>query len=127
MNFVTNKKSNIPGNNMEDLRSEWNKVITFCKDKVEKNPDMNGVLFLVGIRERGLGPGNFTKEQKQDLMNLALCRVLSRSGYFEETETDNDGWPHFQQSKPFPKMGVVGQEKFIKEHLIMYFKDEELI
>lgn len=112
---------------MEDLRTEWQKVVSYCSHQVEKSPDLNGVLFLVGIREKGFGPKTFTKEQKQDLMNLALCRVLSQSGYFEETGRDEEGWPHFEQRKPFPKMGVVGQEKFIKEHIIMYFKEHELI
>lgn len=95
--------------------------------KFHKRPDLNAVLFMIGIREKGFLPKSFEKEEKQDLMNLALCRVLSISGYFKITGRDKDGWPMFEQSKPLPKMDVSQQERFIKEHVIHYFYEENLL
>ena len=67
-----------------------------------------------------------TKEQKQDLMHIAVCSLLSRSGYFELEGLDKDGWPHFKEIHPVPKLGLEEQERFLKEHVIDYFTDHEV-
>ena len=44
---------------------------------------MEAILFLIGIQEVGDFRTKFTKEQKQDLMHVAVCSLLSPSGYYE--------------------------------------------
>ena len=62
-----------------------------------------------------------TKEQKQDLMHVAVCTVLSSSGFYEHEGWDEDGWPHFQPKKELPPMGLIEQENFMKDHVLLYF------
>ena len=60
---------------------------------------MEAILFLIGIQEVGDFQTKFTKEQKQDLMHVAVCSLLSPSGYYELEMVDEEGWPHYRQLK----------------------------
>ena len=77
----------------------------------KKNPDLNAILFLIGIRELGELKGEFTKEEKQDLMHIAICRLLSEEGYYQLEGHDQDGWPHWQATKTLPDLSLDEQEK----------------
>lgn len=106
---------------------EWKFVEKLMQERFDKEADLKAILFIIGLREFGKRKRKFTKEDKQDLMNLATCKVLSLSGYFEVSHLDAEGWPMWKQKKPMPKMKVSEQEEFIKSHVIQYFKEEELI
>ena len=117
---------------MEDweLDFEWLQVQHQVKDAMRKDslPDLNTVLFLIGIQELGRWRRDFTKEEKQDLMHIAVCRLLSDDGYFRFSGRDADGWPHWEPLKPFTVQGVKHQERLLQEQVIRYFgeMDEEL-
>lgn len=84
---------------------------------------METILFLIGIQELGNIGKKFTKEQKQDLMHIAVCRLLRYSGYFELERVDEEGWPHYKQLKPMPDMNPIDQENFLKDHVLLYFEE----
>ena len=86
---------------------------------------MEAILFLVGIQEFGQVKERFTKEQKQDLMHVAVCSLFSQSGYYELEGIDQEGWPHFIQVKPMPEMNSIQQENFLKDHILLYFKNKD--
>ncbi|MEL7124257.1 MAG: hypothetical protein AAFO07_32780 [Bacteroidota bacterium] len=108
-----------------ELDFEWLKVQHIVKKYFgrEALPDMNAVLFLIGIQELGRWKSNFTKEEKQDLMHIAVCRLLSYDGYYEFVGRDADGWPHYKTIKPFTQKGVEEQELLLKQRVIQYFKE----
>lgn len=83
---------------------------------------METILFLIGVQESGQLKEKFTKEQKQDLMHIAVCSLLEPSGYYEMEGADADGWPHFRQLKPMPDMNPIEQENFLKDHILFYFE-----
>jgi len=93
-------------------------------ERFGKKPDLETVLFLIGIQEYGELKSKFTKEQKQDLIHVAVCTLLSQSGYFIYERTDDDGWPHFRQLKAMPTMSLKEQEDFIKDHVLLYFEQK---
>jgi hypothetical protein len=79
------------------------------------------LLFLIGINELGAPTDTkFTKEQKQDLMHIAVCTLLSQEGYYEFVGRDDDGWPHFEPLKPAAP-GIKEQEQLLKECMLGYF------
>lgn len=82
---------------------------------------MEAILFLIGIQELGTIKEKFTKEQKQDLMHVAICTLLSQSGYYEIDKYDDDGWPHFKQLKELPELNMADQATFLKDHILLYF------
>ncbi len=105
----------------DDLQVRWLKLRIKLKEQYGIKPDMNGVLFLIGVQELGTGKQVYTKEQKQDLMHIAICTVLAPSGYYALAGYDEEGWPHFNQLKALPGFEVYEQENFLKDHVLLYF------
>lgn len=107
------------------LKEDWQTLISFLKNNLGKKPtDLNSVLFLIGVQELGQGRRVFTKEQKQDLLHISICKVLSYGGYYELKGQDEDGWPHWELIKPLPSFDLLSQEKLLKHFVIEYFKKE---
>ena len=106
----------------DDLQVRWLKLRIKLKENFGIKPDMDGVLFLIGVQELGAGKQTYTKEQKQDLMHIAVCTLLSQSGYYMKEGHDDEGWPHFVQLKPLPEFNVYEQENFLKDHVLLYFE-----
>lgn len=104
-----------------DLQSRWWTLEAKLVERFGKKPDMEAILFLVGIQELGDLRDKYTKEQKQDLMHIATCTLFGQSGYFEMEKVDEDGWPHFKQLKSLPVMNLIEQENFLKDHILLYF------
>ena len=91
--------------------------------KRETLPDMQAILFLIGVQEFGRIPKEkFTKEEKRDLMHIAVCTLLENEGFYEFEGRDQDGWPHWKEVRPFSVKGSQEQEHFIVEKIIEYFK-----
>ncbi len=111
----------------EDLQVRWLKLRIKLKEHFGIKPDMNGVLMLIGVQELGQGPQEFSKEQKQDLMHIAVCTVLSLGGYYHPDGLDEEGWPHFSQLIPLPDYTLIDQENFLKDHILLYFQSQHFI
>lgn len=112
----------------EEIGYEWKQVIQFFETTFQKRPDLNAALFLIGIRELGTLPEKkFSKDEKTHLMHIANCKILSYSGYYIHDGTDENGWPVWKNAKPLPQMSVFEQENLIRQHIIEYFKQEEII
>jgi hypothetical protein len=77
------------------------------------------------MQETGFVKEKITKEQKQDLMHVAICTLLSPSGFYQLEGKDEEGWPHFRQLKEIPVLNVVEQENFLKDHVLLYFEQHE--
>jgi len=80
-------------------------------------------LFLIGVQELGRGPSNFSKDQKQDLMHIATCRLLSTYGYYELDGLDEDGWPHWRRIGKLPVLTLKEQDLVLKRAVLDYFRD----
>ncbi len=108
-----------------DLQRNWQALLTRLEQMIGKMPkDLNAVLFIIGMQELGQGAKRFSKEEKQDLMHIAICKVLSLSGYYELEGLDKDGWPHWKLVKKLPHFDLLEQEKLLKMHTLEYFEKE---
>lgn len=110
-----------------ELDFEWLRVRHEVKDAMRRDnlPDLNTMLFLIGIQELGRWKKGFSKEEKQDLMHIAVCRLLAYDGYYEFIGRDADGWPHWRQIRNIQTLPLPEQERLLKEKIIQYFKDLE--
>ncbi len=107
-----------------ELEEHWERLLDQLQKFLGKRPaDLNAVLYLIGVQELGQGVKHFTKEQKQDLMHIGICKVLSLSGYYQLDKIDGDGWPHWKLVKKLPYVDLLSQETLLKEHVVLYFKD----
>ena len=109
----------------DDLQVRWFALEQKMMERFGKKPDVESVLFLIGVQELGDIRKKFSKEQKQDLMHVAICTVLTPSGYYGLEGVDGDGWPHFKQLKPMPELNPFEQEAFLKDHILLYFQNHD--
>jgi hypothetical protein len=114
-------------NTKDDIQARWWKLEAKMLERFGKKPDLETILFLVGIQEFGHIRDKFTKEQKQDLMHVAVCSLLMQSGYYDIDGYDNEGWPHFRQLKAIPVMDLIEQENFLKDHTLLYFETHNIL
>ena len=106
----------------DDLQQRWWNLEAKLAKRFGKKPDLEAILFLIGIQEFGQIREKFTKEQKQDLMHVAVCKLLSQTGFYQLEKMDEEGWPHFKQLKSMPEMSSTEQENFLKDHILLYFQ-----
>ena len=109
----------------DDLQTRWWALEAKMVERFGKKPDMEAILFLIGIQELGVVKEKFTKEQKQDLMHVAVCSLFSQSGFYELQGKDTDGWPHYRQIKSLPVLTAIEQENFMKDHILLYFQSHQ--
>lgn len=116
---------------MEEKKSLFERWIILEAELVErfgKKPNMEAILFLIGMNEyRGRIPKiKFSKEQKQDLMHVAVCALLSRGGYYQLEGYDDEGWPHYRQLKHVEtdQDTLMAQDVLLKEYILDYFDIE---
>lgn len=101
----------------------WSNVLSYLEKRFEKKPDIQAIIFLVGHRELGRHQVKFTKEQKQDLIHVGVCTLLSKANYYTFLDFDEDGWPHFEYNRELPKLDNEQQEKLLKKMIIEYFNE----
>jgi len=110
-----------------ELEFEWLRVRNLVQERFRRDtlPDLNAVLFLIGIQELGRWKSAFSKEEKQDLMHIAVCRLMSYSGHYAFVGRDADGWPHWDLIHPIPPGTLKDQEDRLKINIIRYFREME--
>ena len=108
---------------MDNFEQRWIDTEHMLHARFGKVPDMEGILFLIGLNELGApAETKFSKEQKQDLMHIAVCTLLCQVGYYEPAGRDEDGWPHFHQLAQPEINGLKEQEQLLKECVVRYFE-----
>lgn len=109
------------------MEKEWQLLLEKLKPLIGKEANLDAVLFLIGVQELGQGFKHFSKEEKQDLMHIGTCRVLSSSGYYQLDGKDQEGWPHWKLVKKVPSISLKEQEEMLKMHVIEYFEQEGIV
>ncbi|MBS1548710.1 MAG: hypothetical protein JSS94_02415 [Bacteroidetes bacterium] len=106
----------------------WNKVELFFVENfdTEKHPSIDTLLYLIGIQELGTGKQNYSKDDKINLLHIAVCRLLEPFGYYKFTHYDEDGYPHFIELHALPELKANEQQLLMKKAIIQYFIDEKL-
>ena len=106
----------------------WDEVeLFFVKTfDTEKHPQIDTMLFLIGVQELGSGQQKYTKDDKLNILHIAVCRLLEPFGYYKFKEYDDDGYPHFDEVTPLPELKPNEQQILMKKAIIQYFMDEEL-
>ncbi len=108
-----------------DVELRFQKLVKKLDDRFGGGLDVQSILFLIGVQELGQGYRQFKKDEKVDLMHVAICTVLMPTGYYEFVGRDEDGWPHFELKKPLPVLDQRAQEHLMKEAIIEYFSQDE--
>lgn len=109
------------------MNSEFQDVIDRLTPQFGEDIDVQAILFLIGIQELGKGKVKLSKNEKLDIMHIAICTLLSPYGFYEYKGVDEEGWPHWQVNEKLPPLKPLQQETLIKEAIVEYFKTNQLI
>lgn len=105
------------------FEKRWRDLLAQLAKRFDAPLDLNGVLFLIGVQELGQHARDFKKDEKVNLMHIAICVVLGPYGYYRELGRDPEGWPHFERVKDLPPLGPDEQERLMKEAVLAYFEE----
>ena len=89
--------------------------------------ELDAVIYMIGVQELGQLHRRFKKDQKLDLMHIAICRLLEPYGYYEFDYFDDDGWPHYKVIENLPQLKAGEQQVLMKEAIVQYFLEKDYI
>lgn len=105
-----------------ELRKKWDELQAKIDQRFEQAMDFQAILFIIGLQELGLPVEKLSKDQKVEVMHIAVCVLLTPYGYYEYQGRDKDDWPHWTAIKKLPNLDTVEQEQFLKQCMIEYFE-----
>lgn len=88
---------------------------------------IDSILYLIGVQELGKGFQQFSKDDKINLMHIAICKIFEPFGYYKFTHHDEEGWPHYEATSQLPTMDVEQQKWKMKEAVVLYFENNQLL
>lgn len=108
-----------------DLKEKWNFLVEkLSEDFSDGDPlQIDGIIYLIGVQELGQGHRKFKKDEKVNLMHIAICKLLEPYGYYEFDFFDNDGWPHYKVLNELPNLKAGEQTVLMKEAIVNYFDE----
>lgn len=100
----------------------WYQVRNTVKEQFGQRPDINAMLFIIGMNEVGVVKEKWEKEEKQDLIHVAICCLLATEGYYQLQGNDDEGWPHYEAVKGIPRLAMKEQDELLKRKIVEYFE-----
>ncbi len=113
----------------EQLKERWNKVVEILSNQFAEGDilDLDAIIYLIGVQELGKVHQTFKKDEKLNLMHIAICRLLEPYGFYEFDFVDKDGWPHYKVKEELPALKAGEQSVLMKEAIVHYFLEKEVI
>jgi hypothetical protein len=110
----------------QETKQGWDVIQTELSQKFGggEQLDIDAIIYLIGIQELGKGVQNFKKDDKINIMHIAICTLLEPFGYYEFDYYDKEGWPHFKIMDELPNLKSGEQTVLIKEAIVMYFDNK---
>ncbi len=109
------------------MASDWERLQVRMKERFGEEMDFDALLFLIGLQELGKPFRKYKKDQKLEVMHIAICTLLEPFGFYEFVGRDEEGWPHWKLKENLPYLDAKQQNRLIVDAIIDYFKKEELI
>lgn len=106
------------------LKEKWNFLVDELTTQFSEGDTLNldGIIYLIGVQELGQGKKQFKKDEKVNLMHIAICKLLEPYGYYEFDYFDEEGWPHYKILTDLPSLKPGEQTVLMKEAIVSYFE-----
>jgi hypothetical protein len=113
----------------EQLKNRWDQVVQLLSNQFAEGDmlDLDAIIYLIGVQELGKVHQTFKKDEKLNLMHIAICRLLEPYGYYEFDYVDKEGWPHYKVKEELPPLKAGEQSVLMKEAIVNYFIEREVI
>ncbi|MFT6699333.1 MAG: hypothetical protein ACJAVD_000826 [Porticoccaceae bacterium] len=109
---------------MNNLKEKWDFLVEKLTNDFSEGDELNldGILYLIGVQELGQGHRAFKKDEKMNLMHIAICKLLEPYGYYEFDFFDDEAWPHYKTLTELPNLKAGEQTVLMKEAVVSYFE-----
>ena len=111
------------------LKERWETLVNQLSDQFSRgeNLDLDAIIYLIGVQELGKIHQEYKKDEKLNLMHIAICRLLEPYGFYEFDYVDADGWPHYTVKEQLPSLKAGEQSVLMKEAIVNYFLEKDVI
>ena len=106
---------------LQMIEKQWKELLKTLNNQFDGDLDLQAVLFLIGVQELGKGKVKYSKDQKLELMHIAICTLLEPFGYYNFAGHDQDGFPHWELNEQLPPLSPGQQMALMKESILDYF------
>jgi len=105
------------------LKERWELVVEKLSNQFAEGDtlDLDAIIYLIGVQELGQPHRKFKKNEKLDLMHIAICKLLEPFGYYEFDYIDEEGWPHYTVKEQLPSLKSGEQSVLMKQAIVEYF------
>ena len=102
----------------EELKKQWEKLVVLLSNQFADGDtlDLDAIIYT-----------KYSKDDKLDLMHIAICRLLEPFGYYTFDYFDEEGWPHYIILEELPSLKAGEQSVLMKEAIVNYFLEKEFI
>jgi hypothetical protein len=111
------------------LKERWEGLVLKLTNQFSQGEDLDldAIIYLIGVQELGKVHREYKKDEKLNLMHIAICRLLEPYGYYEFDFFDADGWPHYTVKENLPPLKAGEQSVLMKEAIVNYFLENKYI
>ena len=108
-----------------EIKKKWNSLVVKLSQQFSdgEDIDIDGILFLIGVHELGSGFRKFSKNDKMDVIHIAICKLLAKFNYYELEGVDESGWPHYKLNENIPQLKPGAQTILLKQSAVEYFEE----
>jgi len=108
---------------MDDLNKKWDTLVLKLEKKFDDEMSLKGILYLIGVQELNMGIKRFGREEKLDILHVAVCKILTPFGFYRFDKVDKDGWPHWIELKALKNLDDVKQGLLMKEAILKHLNN----
>lgn len=111
------------------LKDRWEELVKKLSSTFSDGDplELDGIIYLVGVQEKGNYHRSYKKDDKINLMHIAICKLLEPYGYYEFEYFDEEGWPHYTIKENLPPLKAGEQSVLMKEAIVNYFLERNYI
>jgi hypothetical protein len=107
----------------DDTFEKWPEVVKYFEDEFGVYDNFEGIVFVIGLQELGLGYKKLKKDEKVNILHIGVCALLSKYNYYTLEGYDLDGWPHYKFNEELPNLKPMEQERLMKLAIIDYMEE----
>jgi hypothetical protein len=97
------------------LKERWEQLVNLLSNQFSQGEDLDldAIIYLIGVQELGKVHRTYEKDEKLNLMHIAICRLLEPYGFYEFEFFDEEGWPHYKVKEELPPLFYRKRANFI--------------
>lgn len=109
------------------MESDWQVLQKKLAERFGGEMDHDAILFMIGLQELNKPYRRYKKDEKLEVMHVAICTLLEPFGFYEYEGVDEEGWPHWKLKENLPHLDAKQQNKLIIDAIVDYFRKQDFI